>query len=220
MSERTPVDVDGQIEAVSRRLDTGERDRQPTLVSTISQRYATTVEDLWDACTSTERLPRWFAPVTGDLRQGGHYQVEGNANGTIETCEPPRSFTATWEFGGGVSWIAVRVDPDGDQARLTLEHSAYADMEAQFWRQFGPGATGVGWDLALLGLAQYLRTGTNMPQEAEGWEATDEGRRFVTASSARWAECSVTIGTPRPDAEAARDRTTAFFLGEEPPTES
>lgn len=220
MSESTPVDVDGQIEAVSRGLQTRAQDGEETLVSTISQRYDTTVEDLWEACTSTERLPRWFAPVSGDLRLGGKYQVEGNAGGTIETCEVPRSFSATWEFGGNVSWIAVRVAPEGDGARLTLEHTAYADTESQFWKQFGPGATGVGWDLALVGLAQYLHAGANTPQEADGWEKTDAGHRFITTSSARWAEASVEYGTPRADAEAARDRTTAFFLGEEPPAES
>lgn len=219
MSERTPVDVDGQIEAVSRGLDTRERDGKKTLVAVISQRYDTTVEDLWEACTSTERLPRWFGPVSGDLRLGGKYQVEGNAGGTVETCEAPRSFSATWEFDGNVSWIDVRVDPEGDGARLTLEHSEYADTEAEFWKQFGPGATGVGWDLALVGLAQYLHAGANMPQEADGWEKTDEGSRFITASSAHWAEESIELGTPRADAEAARNRTTAFFLGVEPPAE-
>lgn len=219
MSEHPPVDVNGQIEAVSRGLDTRERDGKRTLVSTISQRYDTTVEDLWEACTSTERLPRWFGPVSGNLRLGGRYQVQDNASGVIETCEPPCSFSATWEYGGDISWIAVRVDPDGDGARLTLEHTAHADAVAEFWEQFGPGATGVGWDLAFLGLAQHLHAGVNTPQEAEGWEKTDEGRRFITASSALWAEAGIASGTPRPEAEAARDRTTAFFLGEEPPAQ-
>lgn len=216
MTERTPVDVDGQIKAVSRALATGEREGRKTLVTAISQRYNTTVNDLWEACTSPERLPRWFAPVSGDLRSGGTYQVEDNASGTIEACDPPRAFSATWEFGGHVSWIAVRVDPDGEGARLTLEHIAYAEMEAEFWKLFGPGATGVGWDLAFLGLERHLHAGATMPQEADGWEGTDEGRRFITASSTCWGDASVEMGTPRGEADAARDRTTAFFLGEGP----
>ncbi len=217
MSERTPVDVDGQIGAVSRALEFRDGVGKKTLVSTISQRYDTTVEDLWEACTSTERLPRWFGQVTGDLRPGGVYRIEHNANGTVETCDAPRSFSATWEYGDQISWIAVRVAPEGDGARLTLEHSAYADTEAEFWTQFGPGATGVGWDLALVGLAQHLHAGANTPQEADGWEQTDEGTRFITASSSHWGEANVALGTTRADAEAARDRTTAFFLGLEPP---
>lgn len=209
--------VDQQVDAVTRSLVTSERDSTPTRVATISQRYDTTVEDLWEACTSAERLPRWFAPVTGDLRLGGRYQVEGNASGTIEACEPPRSFSATWEFGGQTSWISVRVDPDGDGARLTLEHAAPADAMVEFWERYGAGATGVGWDLAFLGLARHLATGANVPAEAQGWEATDEGSRFITAASAEWAKASIDAGEDRSWAEAARDRTTAFYLGQEEP---
>jgi uncharacterized protein YndB with AHSA1/START domain len=216
MGENGTVDVDGQIGAVSRELRAGERDGDQTLMVTLSQRYDTTVEDLWEACTSAERLRVWFAPVTGDLRLAGQYQVEGNASGTIESCTAPHSFSATWEFDGETSWITVRVDPEEEGARLTLKHTARADTDAEFWQRFGPGATGVGWDLAFLGLAQHLRPGVDELEE-EGWEATDEGRRFVIASNERWGEASAEFGTPRAQAEAARDRTTAFFLGEEPP---
>jgi uncharacterized protein YndB with AHSA1/START domain len=214
-----PYSVEAQVKAVSRGLDTRDREGKRTRVATISQRYPTTVEDLWEACTSPERLPRWFAPVCGELRQGGKYQVEGNAGGTIESCEAPRSFSATWEYNGEVSWIAVRMDPESEGTRLTLEHTAHADAMVEFWEQFGPGATGVGWDLAFLGMAQHLGTDSDRPQEADGWEKTDEGRRFITGASAGWAEASVEYGTPRAAAEAARDRTTAFYLGEEPPAE-
>ena len=54
----------------------------------ISQVYAAAVGDVWDACTNPERIPRWFVPVSGDLRLGGRYQIEGNASGTIERCDP------------------------------------------------------------------------------------------------------------------------------------
>ena len=216
MSENTNFDVDGQIEAVTRGLESRDRDGRPTLVSIIGQRYDTSVEDLWEACTSPERLPRWFAPVSGDLRPGGKYQVEGNAGGVVETCEAPRFFSATWEYEGNVSWITVRVDPEGDGARLTLEHTAHSDTMVEFWERFGPGATGVGWDLALMGLARHLASASTTPPEAQGWERTEEGRRFITGSSRAWAETNVALGTSRADAEGARERTTAFYLGEEP----
>ena len=219
MGEHKDLDVDAQIGAVTRGLETRDREGRRTLVSVISQRYDTTVEDLWQACTSTERLPRWFAPVTGDLRPGGTYRIEGNASGTIQTCAPPRSFDATWEFEGDVSWIAARIDPDGEGARLTLEHTTDAEKVEAFWERFGPGATGVGWDLAFIGLAAHLSTDIDAPVEADGWESTDQGRRFITDSSAAWAEAGITSGTPRDQAEAARDRTTAFFLGEGPGAE-
>ena len=33
--------------------------------------YDTDVDDLWQACTTPERLARWIAEVSGDLRVGG-----------------------------------------------------------------------------------------------------------------------------------------------------
>lgn len=38
---------------------------------------------MWDACTDPERIPRWFLPISGDLRLNGRYQLEGNAGGAI-----------------------------------------------------------------------------------------------------------------------------------------
>src|SRR5437667_221963 len=70
--------------------------------------------DVWDACTNPERIARWFLPVSGDLREGGSYQLEGNAGGRIERCDPPHGFTATWEWGGNVSWIELRLREAND----------------------------------------------------------------------------------------------------------
>ena len=69
--------------------------------------------DLWDAVTSSERIPRWFLPITGELKVGGSYQLEGHASGTVLSCDPPKSFTATWEYGGNVSWVDVNISGDG-----------------------------------------------------------------------------------------------------------
>jgi uncharacterized protein YndB with AHSA1/START domain len=33
--------------------------------------YDTDIDDLWTACTDPERLARWLAKVSGDLRVGG-----------------------------------------------------------------------------------------------------------------------------------------------------
>jgi uncharacterized protein YndB with AHSA1/START domain len=110
---------------------------------TISQTYTAAIEDVWDACTNAERIARWFLPVSGDLQLGGHYQLQGNAGGTIERCDPPKSFFATWEFGGQVSWIEVRLTPEAaDETRLEIEHITRAGDER--WAQFGPAAVGVG----------------------------------------------------------------------------
>jgi len=43
-------------------------------VAIFTRVYETTIEELWDACTSPDRLRRWCVPVTGDLRVGGRFQ--------------------------------------------------------------------------------------------------------------------------------------------------
>jgi uncharacterized protein YndB with AHSA1/START domain len=200
-----------------RRNLTVERDeRRQRTVQTVSQSYPTTVDDLWEACTQPDRLARWFAPVTGDLRLGGRYQVEGNASGQVIACEPPRSFTVTWELGGDSSQVAVRLAPEGERARLTLEHEHTGDADSPFWAQFGPGATGVGWDLALLGLALHLVAGKDRPDDPADFVRSAPAREFIRAVSGHWAQASMHAGTPEEDAVAAASRTTAFFLGEQP----
>lgn len=174
------------------------------------------MEDLWEACTQADRLKRWFAPVSGDLRLGGRYQVEGNASGEVLTCEPPRSFEVTWELGGESTQLAVRLAPEGDGARLTLEHQHTGEAGSEFWAQFGPGATGVGWDLALLGLSLHLVTGEDRPEDPTAFLQTAGAREYISAVSDRWGEASVLAGTPEEDATAAAKRTTAFYLGEQP----
>ncbi len=88
------IDVTQQINAVARTLGTRTLEAGEARVSTISRSYSTDLDDLWDACTTAERLARWFAPVSGELRLGGRYQVEGNADGTASIathrCPSPR----------------------------------------------------------------------------------------------------------------------------------
>ncbi|HEY1640906.1 MAG TPA: SRPBCC family protein [Streptosporangiaceae bacterium] len=173
---------------------------------TISRTYDTTLENLWEACTEPERIRRWFVPVTLD---GDRYAIEGNASGTIQQCDPPQGFAATWEFGGEVSWIEVRLTPAERGTRFELEHIAHVDD--QRWAQFGPGAVGVGWDLMVLGLSLHL-SGTMMASRME-WPASAEGREFSTLSSAAWRDASIAAGTDPGAARAAAVRTTAFYTG-------
>jgi uncharacterized protein YndB with AHSA1/START domain len=207
------IDVGHQISAVERTIGDRVLEAGTARVLTASQVYDAQLEELWNACTSAERIPRWFLPISGDLRVGGRYQLEGNASGTIERCDPPRSFAATWEYGGEVTWIEVRLEPEGDgRARFTLEHVAHVDDDR--WLQYGPGAVGVGWDLALMGLGLHLATGVaNDPVESAAWMRSPEGVEFITRSSRLWADASIATGTDAIDARAAQERTTAFYTG-------
>lgn len=191
-----------------RTLDTGE-----AAVVTVSQTYRTTAEDLWDACTDRDRLPRWFLPVSGDLAVGGRYRLEGNASGEILSCHPPRSFTATWEFGGKTSWIEVSVVAEpGGYARLEISHIAPADDE--HWQRYGPGAAGIGWDQALLGLGLHLDTGEPVdPAAFAAWSTSPDGLRFVADSGHGWYDADVAGGTDAAVARERAERTVAFYTG-------
>jgi uncharacterized protein YndB with AHSA1/START domain len=216
MTQESEHIIASQPEEVRRELSVQRDEKTQHTVQAVSQSYPTTVDDLWEACTQADRLERWFAPVNGDLRLGGRYQVEGNASGEVVACEPPQSFTVTWEFAGDSSQVTVHLAPEGDRTRLTLEHEHTGDVDSEFWDRFGPGATGVGWDLALLGLSLYLVAGENRPDDPDAFARTAPAQRFIRAVSGRWAGASVDAGTPEEDATAAANRTTAFYLGEEP----
>jgi uncharacterized protein YndB with AHSA1/START domain len=207
------MEVTQQVNSVRRVVGTRVLEAGEARTVTISQRYHATLEEVWDACTNPERISRWFLPVSGDLRVGGRYHLLGNAEGTIEHCDPPRSFRATWEFGGGVTWIEVRfmAEPDGATV-FELEHIAHVADE--LWDQFGPGAVGIGWDLSLHGLAKHLATGrSKSPDEGAAWAASAEGRKFIALSSSGWCDANIAAGAAVARARAAADRATAFFTG-------
>lgn len=214
------VDVQTQISAVTRTLEHREVDGEPAVVQTLSQTYPSPVEDVWSAVTEPDRIARWFLPVSGDLRRGGRYQLEGNAGGEVLECEAPAEGSAryriTWEMMGAVSWVSVRLTDEGGSTRLVLEHSVRDTGEpSQFWDTYGPGATGVGWDGGLLGLAQHLGAieGSLTPEEAEAWASTDEGRTFYRGTADAWSEADTASGTTPAVAARRADATYGFYTG-------
>ena len=88
------IDVARVLGLVTRSVRNFEKDGKAASAVTLSRRYDTSVDDLWDALTSKERIPRWFLPVEGDLQLGGKYQLKGNAGGTITACTPLPSTAA------------------------------------------------------------------------------------------------------------------------------
>ena len=165
-------DLIAELERVRRSVASETAPDGPVHVVELRRTYDAPAEDVWDACTNPERIPRWFLPVSGDLRLGGRFQLEGNAGGEISECEPPRRLAVTWEFGGDASLVTLDLVPAGGGATELLLRHAVGDND--HWATYGPGATGVGWDLALLGLAQYVRTGAlsarsrDLPNESRG----------------------------------------------------
>ena len=202
-----PVTTAGLL---TREVRDSSRDGVPTKVAVARRTYAADRADLWDALTSAERLPRWFLPVSGDLSVGGHYQLEGNAGGVVERCAAPDDFAVTWEFGDNVSWLTVSLTPADGGTTLELVHESPVDPD--FAAQYGPGAVGVGWDLALVGLGLHLATGSdNDALEFEAWSLSPAGTEFVRLTSADWAKAAATAGEDADQARAAGERTFAFY---------
>ena len=199
-----------------RRVDHREHLGKPAVVAVAVRSYDTTIEDLWHAITTPERLARWFLPVEGDLKIGGRYQLKGNAGGTITRCDPPNALDVTWEFMGATSWVHVRLVADGGRTRFTLEHIAHEDgIGKEHLERFGPGAAGVGWDLGLRGLEQHLREPavTLDPAAAEAWARSAEGKAFVRASGEAWGAADAAAGEDPAEARAKAERTIAFYTG-------
>jgi uncharacterized protein YndB with AHSA1/START domain len=141
-------DLIQELDAIERGVS---RDAE-TVTAAVSRSYAADAAEVWDALTDPERLPRWFYPVTGDLREGGEFQLVGHAGGRILRCEPPNRLEVT--FGGPDSILDVRLRQEGERTTVELIHTVPLAIARS-----GAGAlfVGPGWDGALLGLGIFLR---------------------------------------------------------------
>ena len=209
------IDAIEQITNVRRTLGGRTLEAGEARVLTISQVYDTDVQDMWEVVTDPDRIQRWFLPISGELREGGKYQFEGQAGGTITRCDKPHSVSATWEFGGQVSWVEVRLTAEGDgRTRFELEHTAPID---DHWDQFGPGAVGIGWDMAVWGLANHLAAPDAPLDKAEAmaWMGSPDGKRFMKSSSDAWAAADIADGTDQATAERRAATTYAAYTATE-----
>ena len=196
------------LDAASRSLSTVTRDGRELRQLRATRTFDATPDEVWDALVSPERIPRWLAPVSGDLVLGGRFQVEGNAGGEILTCRPPERLSVTWEYAGDTSWVDVSLRPDGEGTELRLDHSVNVN---DHYRRFGPGATGIGWELMLMGLAEHLAA-PDAPRP-EGDDLPDL-RDYMASSGTAWAGARIAAGDAPDEARAAAERCLAAYLGE------
>jgi uncharacterized protein YndB with AHSA1/START domain len=195
---------------VRRSLSTTTRDGRELRLLTVERTFDATMEEVWEALTTAERISHWMMPITGDLELGGHYQLEGNAGGEVLACDPPERLGLTWEYGGQVSWVDVSLRPTDGGTLLQLDHSAPVDPA--MWDQFGPGAVGIGWEMGLMGLAEHFLAPDGPPPRDVLPDLSD----YITASSEAWAGASIAAGTEPDAARAAATRCTAAYTGTAP----
>jgi uncharacterized protein YndB with AHSA1/START domain len=115
--------------------------------------YDTDVDDLWQACTTPERLARWMAEVTGDLRVGGTVHATFTSTWTglvrIEICDAPQHLLVTSDPGTDdeaeiEAWLTV----EGSQTRLVVEERGLPLDKLHFH--------GAGWQAHLEDLGRSL----------------------------------------------------------------
>jgi uncharacterized protein YndB with AHSA1/START domain len=130
----------------------------------VEDAYDTDIEDLWEACTKPERLARWIAEVSGDLRVGGTVHAVFTSTWTgparIETCDAPRHLLLTTEPGTeDEAQIEAWLTTEGPRTRLVVEERGLPVDKLYFH--------GAGWQAHLEDLGHSLAAGGSV--HATGW---------------------------------------------------
>lgn len=200
------IDIATQLGAIDRQVTRQQGAEGEEVSVRIRRSYRADAADLWDALTNPERIRRWFMPLSGDLRPGGSFQLEGNAGGDILECEAPRRLRVT--FGGPTSFVELRLDPEGgDRTTLELLHTVPIEMA-----QSGAGAlyVGPGWDGGFVALELHLagQAIDDPVTAASSPEAIELSRQSIDA----WIEVVAASGTATDDEiELGRQMALAQF---------
>ncbi|WP_427887427.1 SRPBCC family protein [Kribbella sp. GL6] len=143
--------------------------------------YDTDIDDLWASCTTPDRLARWIAQVSGELRVGGTVQLvftsSWNGSARIEICEPPGHLLITSEPGAeDEGQLEAWLTAEGSRTRLVVEERGLPVDKLHHY--------GAGWQAHLEDLGRSLALGGAAHQG--GWS----GERPATAWHERWTELS------------------------------
>ena len=207
------IDVDYELGAAERSVSFTQVDEKAAGIVKIARTYTTSLDDMWDALTNADRIPRWFLPISGDLKLGGHYQFQGNAGGTITHCSAPSFLGVTWEFAQQVSWLEVRLEKvSTTSTRFELSHTL---ILTEHWDEYGPGALGVGWEMGLLGMEMHITKPNEPKADERTFHTTPEGKALHIGSSEGWYRAAVEAGTDPDIARTAANHTTTFYTGVE-----
>lgn len=207
------IDVMTQIGAVNREVSDRDHEGKVRRVVSATRTFATSPDDLWEAITKPERLARWFGSVSGDLRLGGSFQIKDNAKGEVIVCKPPEMLAVTWRMYGDESWVHAHLSPSPDGGTLLkVEHIlSRRFFDRLYWSWYGAGATGVGWELWLLGLAQYVGSGAATTDDLERWRPTGEGKDYLERATHDWGRAEIAHGEREAKAMKRAARACAFY---------
>ena len=196
------IDIATQIEAIDREVVRRHGPDGEEVSVRIRRTYDAALADVWDALTDPDRMKRWFLPISGDLRVGGSFQLEGNAGGEILRCEPPRLLKVT--FGGPTSLVELRLSPEGEvRTTLELEHTVPIEIARN-----GAGSlyVGPGWDGGFVALDLYLRG--EISDDPVAAANSPEGLELSKQSVDSWVAVVRASGTATTDEIAAATRVS------------
>ncbi|MRG95617.1 SRPBCC family protein [Polyangium spumosum] len=208
------IDIVKEINAVHRMTRPANLPGGEGHTVRLKRSYDAAIEDVWDAITNPERVRRWFLPLEGDLRLGGFYQLKGNAGGKILRCEPPRLLEVTWTMGPNKDDESSKVHVQlsaGEKEETVLELDHTAIVPPGMWDEYGPGAVGLGWDLALLGLGLGLGGTYLEDHEKDAFGQTPEGGQFMAGCSEAWRVAHEASGAPADQARKSAEATLKFY---------
>ncbi len=145
----------------------------------VEELYETEIRDLWEACTSPERLARWLAQVSGDLQVGGIVEMTFTSTWTgparVDVCDAPHHLLLTTEPGtDDEAQLEAWFTAEGSQTRLVVEERGLPVDKLHFH--------GAGWQAHLEDLGRSLRLGGSV--HPDGWSATKASPNWRS----RWVE--------------------------------
>lgn len=151
--------------------------------------YAAPIDEVWSAITDPERINRFFLPVTGDLREGGRFSIEMNADGEILTCDAPHLLRLTWSFQGAVpDEVEIRLTEVEGGTQLELEHASVREVFVSSDYRTGDWGVGSGWEPPLKYLGMYLAGELPNKPSLEWYVPSDEDTALARDAGMAWSQ--------------------------------
>jgi len=199
-----------------REVREGHREELSTNIVILSAEFEVEPSQLWLYLTTQKGLAKWFGVVSGELSLRGGFSVKDNASGTILECVREKSIAATWEFAGDISWVHISLKKFGMKTKLILEHEMPITPSSQkHWDKFGPGASGVGWDCAFLGLKGVIESNAqSSAEQSYVWLETEDGMSALREWAVSWGTAHTQTGEDSNVAKQMALQTAAFYCGE------
>lgn len=198
-----------QLDRVTREVSDAGQKEDGTAQRTVAltQVYDVAGGQVWNALTVRERVAEWFESFTGKLAKGETIELESGTQATVKECEEGRSVDIDWSFEGDESVVRLVLTSAEGGTAFRLESTM--DV-TDHYDEYGPAASGVGWDLIVAALASYL-AGDPLDPEGE-WITADEGTRFVKDAAELWGKADVALGTDPEEAEMKAAATAEFYM--------